>query len=301
MKLLRNENGSAVVIVALGMVVFLSFLALVADVGLFYLKRTQLQNALDAAVLAGSQELPGHPIQAKQIAADYASKNGIDPNTLNIQVALDGKKISVTAQNNVKFNFAKIMGVSQGSVQAQAHAKIAPVSQVTGVVPLAVEEQQFDFGAEYKLKIADPDHGWCGPLALGGNGASTYQDNLANGYQHPIKIGDVLDTENGNMSGPTKKAIETRFDRELHPPCTADNYQRDCPRVVTVPVVSSTSYSGKVKSVTVVGFAAFLIDNVPGNGNDSIISGTFIQTITNAETSDFGTSFGLNGVKLARE
>lgn len=301
MKLLNNERGSAVVLVALSMVVFLSVLALVADVGLYYLKRTQLQNALDAAILAGAQELPSRPLQAKQITAQYASDNGIDPNTLNIQVALDGQKISVTAENDVKFNFAQIMGISQGSVQARSFAKLAPVRQVTGVVPLAIEEQQFDFGTQYALKIAHPDHGWCGALALGGNGASTYEDNLANGYQHPIKIGDILDTKSGNMSGPTKKGIEARFDRELHTPCSATSYQRDCPRIVTIPVVSSTSVQGNVKSVTVVGFAAFLIDNVPGNGNESIISGTFIQAITNGDIGDTGPSFGLNGVKLTRE
>ena len=53
---LKDESGATVVIVALFMVVLLGFAALAIDGGRLYLEKSELQKALDAAVLAGAQE-----------------------------------------------------------------------------------------------------------------------------------------------------------------------------------------------------------------------------------------------------
>ena len=73
---LKDESGATVVIVALFMVVLLGFAALAIDGGRLYLEKSRLQKALDAAVLAGAQELRSSPDKAKSIAIDTAQKNG---------------------------------------------------------------------------------------------------------------------------------------------------------------------------------------------------------------------------------
>lgn len=57
---LKNRQGGAVaVMVGISMVVLVGFLALVLDLGHLYIAKTELQNAADAAALAGAKELNG--------------------------------------------------------------------------------------------------------------------------------------------------------------------------------------------------------------------------------------------------
>ena len=51
----RQEFGQGLVLAALAMVVILGFAAMAIDVGLFLHERRELQNAADAAALAGVQ------------------------------------------------------------------------------------------------------------------------------------------------------------------------------------------------------------------------------------------------------
>lgn len=81
----RSESGQALVLGALLMVVLLGFTALAIDVGFFLRHRAVVQQAVDAAALAGAQVLPDQgSAAAEQTARDYAEKNGIDPDTLEI-------------------------------------------------------------------------------------------------------------------------------------------------------------------------------------------------------------------------
>ena len=53
-KIVKHEDGQVLVIVALLMVVLVGFAALLIDVGAMYLTKTNMQNAADAAALAGA-------------------------------------------------------------------------------------------------------------------------------------------------------------------------------------------------------------------------------------------------------
>ncbi|MDA8235369.1 MAG: Tad domain-containing protein [Clostridia bacterium] len=348
LKLKKEERGSTIVLVAIGMVVFLAFTALVADVGLLYLNRARLANAIDAATLAGVQELPRNPVQARLLASDYAARNGADPDQLNITISSDNQSIRVESAKTVNLFFAKAIGISTGEVAVGAEAKVGPITSAMGIAPLSVVEQQFQSDKLYFLKdgagnnyqksntyedndldgilnnqdddddndgirddldddddndgIMDRDdsgHGWFGPLSLGGNGESRYRDNLQTGYQNELKIGMVVDTETGNMSGGTRYGIEYRINRCPHTPrCTVDTYHRDCPMVMYIPVIRAPSGPGQVSQVEIVGFAAFLVAEVPGTGANSVIKGYFINTVMPGEIDFTQTSYGLSGVKL---
>lgn len=295
-----EEKGSVALITALGLVVFLGMLAFVSDIGILYLHKTRLANAVDSAVMAGAQELPDSAWQAQQVAKSYGLDNGLEENQAQVQVDTDARGLSVTAKRSVSLFFAQVIGINQGTVQATASAKVGVITGVTGVAPLAVEQQDFVFGQEYTLKEGHGMYGWFGPLSLAGNGNSRYEANLKYGYQGEIKIGDTLPTETGNMSGGTRRGIEYRMSQCPHGGVHNNPDEvRDCPMILIIPVIAAVPDSlGQPKMVKVVGFAAFLPQEVGGNGNESIIKGTFIRAVIPGDISFGQTDYGVRGVKL---
>src|SRR2546425_11815719 len=56
----RNQAGSILVVVAAGIVVLIGIAGLAIDMGMLYNVRTDLQNAMDAAAMAGASQLNGN-------------------------------------------------------------------------------------------------------------------------------------------------------------------------------------------------------------------------------------------------
>lgn len=107
------------------MVVLLGFTALAIDVGFFLRHRALVQQAVDAAALAGAQELPGSQAGAEQAAKDYAEKNGVDPDSVEVEfrctsgyaIACDPSEdkwdtIQVSGQLDVPFFFAPVLALA---------------------------------------------------------------------------------------------------------------------------------------------------------------------------------------------
>lgn len=74
----HREQGQALVLFTMLLAVFVILMVLVIDGGFFMAKRREAQNVVDAAALAGAQELPDDPLAAEQIARDYAALNGYE-------------------------------------------------------------------------------------------------------------------------------------------------------------------------------------------------------------------------------
>ncbi|KGK89818.1 hypothetical protein DP73_09300 [Desulfosporosinus sp. HMP52] len=306
-----QERGSVVVIVTLLLTVLLGFCAFVADLGLLYAQKSSLQNSVDAAALAGVQELPDNPSEAESIATEYASKNGVE----NVDIALEAnnKKIIVQATETVPTFFARIWGINEEQISASAKAMMVPPKTLSGAIPLSIQEQEFVYGQKYVLKSGggsgttewylDEDKrnsvmksgeesgtsGWYGVLELSGTGANTYESDLINGYQGDLAVGQILSVKHGNMSGPTADGINTRISRDLRvPKNTIDNYERNAPQIVYIPIVKIISESGNsIHQVQITGFAAFFLEGVGGNGNQSIVTGWFIKALVpNGYTAD---------------
>lgn len=283
-KMDSSTQGSIAILVALGMTVLLGFSALVTDVGLLYAEKAKLQNAVDAAALAGVQELPVDPSAAAQVAQDYAARNGVDQISYSFEA--NNSKIIVTAQKNAPTYFAKIWGINSEQLSATARAMILPPTSMAGAVPLSIQQQNFEYGALYTLKSGSSNQpgqysGWFGALDLSGNGAKAYETDLANGYQGTLSIGQIVDVKHGNMSGPTINGVEARFAQDTRVPRnTFDDHDRNAPEIMYVPIVQVLSSDGNsVQQVKIVGFAAFFLEGIPGNGNESIIQGRFLKTL----------------------
>ncbi len=123
-KEVKHEDGQVLVIVALLMVVLVSFAALIVDVGAMYLTKRNMQNAADAAALAGAQRLP-NVSTAISTAKNYAELNGAEQlnTTVTTPYNSDSKMIEVVITKNVQYSFARVMGFINGNVSARAVAK----------------------------------------------------------------------------------------------------------------------------------------------------------------------------------
>lgn len=302
-----HQRGSIIVIVAIALTALLGLGAIVTDVGVLYVNYSHLQNALDAAALAGVQELPNHPDQAQQIAEDYAAQNGVSP--ISVSFALNNAEIIVQAQQQVPTFFAKIWGIENNTIDTNAKAIMVPPNSLSGAVPLSIQQQSFVYGEEYVLKSGSGDgngngngkdnnndnendgeySGWFGALELSGPGARSYEEDLASGYNGTLSIGQIIDVKHGNMSGPTEQGINARLSEDQRvPQNTFDDFDRDAPEIIYVPIVKVVDSQGSsIQQVQIVGFAAFFLEGVEGNGNDSIVKGRFIKTVvSNGKTSE---------------
>jgi hypothetical protein len=66
------------------LVVVIGFVSLALDIGLFLHERQNVQNAVDAAALAGAQELPDTGTNAQTVAQQWAMANDADLTTLDV-------------------------------------------------------------------------------------------------------------------------------------------------------------------------------------------------------------------------
>ena len=190
----RGESGQALVLGALLMVVLLGFTALTVDVGFFLRHRAVVQQAVDAAALAGAQVLPDQgPAAAEQMARDYAEKNGMDPDTLEVsfrctsgyQLACDPAidkwdTIEVSGSLDVPFFFA-------------------PVLKLTGV------ENKCWFGACPVVETAAGCRGLCGGSPFQAVDVVTIIDHTGS-----MSSSDLANAKEGAL------AMYEYFDADLH-------------------------------------------------------------------------------------
>lgn len=126
---LSNERGSLSIIVAVGITIFMAFCAVVVDVGRISLEKQRLQNALDAAVLAGAQELPDSTVGAQEAAITYFEENGYsEADIQQVEFLNLNKKIRITAVQPVEYTFAKMFQDSDDTT-----VTVSAASQVSTV------------------------------------------------------------------------------------------------------------------------------------------------------------------------
>jgi len=298
-----SERGAVIVVVAVAIVALLGFAAITVDAGSLYVERRRIQDAADAAALAGAQLLPEDPLGAQSLAQALAAQNGADPLQIQVEVSPDNDWIRVRAGDEVEFGLARALGFSEATVTAASRAGVEAVGALQGVQPFGVQGQDFVEGEQYALKLGSqsdpgPYHGNFHALALGSAGAETYAGNIACGYSGRIRLGQELTTEPGNMAGPTARGVQARIDAD--PGATYDTFDDDSPRLVYVPIIDSFDVHGR-NEVQVVGFAAFFLELVGENleGNTATVYGRFCHLVVDGERAGPGApDYGLRVVSL---
>ena len=323
-----RERGVVIIWLALFLLVLLGFGSLSVDMAKLATTRTQLQNAADAAALAGASALdpatgiiqPALAVARAQAAA--ASNKAFikgpqpvllaaadvtfpTPTRVRVKVRREGDESVITT-------LAQVLGVKRLAVSAVATAKVDTTgTALCGIVPLGVspDDKAFEVGCNnvYTLKVGSAGGGkkgggrqkggtgnegqygalnfpQCldrGPCAgMPSTGANTYRCLMTNGYCCPLEIGDVLNTESGNMAGPTSQALDARFDADVVQTeniCYSEYLSRggNGSRVVLVPITDPVWGQARV---TLRGFASFFLRNrVSGGGGD--VRGEFLYRV----------------------
>lgn len=297
MRIILSQKGAGMVLFVSSVVMLLGITALVLDVGLSIYEKEKLSVAVDAASLAATQNLDKSNDVVINTAKQFAALNGVEPSKVITTIAPDRKSVKVETDKEVQYYFAKILGINEGRVTANSSAKAAPLTSYRGVRPLAIVDQELEFNKLYVLKedAGDGLSGNYGPLALGGDGASTYRNNLLYGYTTTVRVGDTVYTQTGNITQATRSGIDYLIGSD--PYSTYYNVSQDSLRIITIMIVDTLDLSGK-KPIKVLGFASFYLEGLSGSGGHTEIVGRFIRHVAEGDSSDAQTDYGLRGVKL---
>lgn len=299
-RLLKSEDGQVIVLVAILMTAFIGFLALVIDVGSIYLVKNRLQKTADAAVLAGAQELPNDFEKARIELNKTIEFNQENPNNFTATSNESNTMLEVIGKKKATLYFAKVLGIEEPEIQVKARAELLPLSVGKGTIPLGIQPStDLNFGSTQMLKVSDSASGNFGAIALTGPGAKDYKTDLKNGYQFDLKVGTILDTQTGQLAGPTNEAVSERISK--CPGASFDDYPSGCSRVVLVPIYEPVSTDkNQIKQVRVVGFGTFFLDSVSSTSEGAVVTGYFIRATHKGESSSALADFGTYSFKLTQ-
>lgn len=301
-KVLKEETGSSIVLVGLAMLVLLAILGLVIDGGSLFMTKSHLQKVANAAVLSGAQELTTTENEVRKVVDQVLNDHTESASLKSISIKLQDE-VRVNLTKEVPLNFSKLFGFSSAPVKVQAAAEVRAMSEAKGAAPLGIDDSvPMEFFKEYKLKVGphDNESGVFGILALGGTGAKTYEENLRNGYQDPVAIGDIIDTQTGNIAGKTRSVIQ-----ELVNACSVTEEEmkaganpRDCQRILLIPVYTPhDNDQNQMKSIKVTGFAYFYVKE-PMDKKSTEITGMFIKRTGTGHVDETIENNGAYGIRL---
>lgn len=266
-----RQRGVALVLFTIGTLAILGVAGLAVDLGLAYIARTRVQNAVDAAALTAARHLSLHAspgLAASAAQAAYAlNQAGLDP-AIVPQVEMSPTlvpfnpagsapkfvRVSVTAMPS-PLRFASVLPGIGGSIGLDAVAVAGPIplGQICNALPLAVcgtgadtdcsDGACFGLGPnEFEIKgdARSLGPGNYGLLVLDCVGANCVRDGMAGGSELCFEDGGTVLTQPGVASGAAAQGLNTRFGVYQGPVSAAD-YPPD---VVTrhVPALTHAQY-----------------------------------------------------------
>lgn len=297
-KLLKNESGQAIVLVALMFVVLFGFSAVAIDCGRVAIEKEQLQNTADAAALAGAQDLP-NTSTAVSTAENYAELNRAQSSETTATAPYNGDstKIEVVCSRQVEYTFARVLGFNNTTVSAKAVASNTGASSgISGLRPWAVQSKYkemggkkgdtwtgnwldytYTYGLEFELKAGGGggSNGYYGVAAFGNQNASSgdvYKKNISDGYDGIVMIGDYIEDGPGNKN--VKNVINDLMTASGDTEGDYTKATKGNSRVVFVPKVDPTN-------LQVIGFAAIYLKSVDNQG---YITANFLYDTTWSES-----------------
>lgn len=131
----RDDGGYVAILVAIALPLFVVLAALAVDVANWYAQAQRVQQAADAAALAGSVYLPLDPGAARTSALDYARRNGYDAASGGVmvtpaQLVDQPSRLRVTISARVSNVFGAIFGRPTTTITRTA------VADYSGPIPL---------------------------------------------------------------------------------------------------------------------------------------------------------------------
>ncbi|MEH7886309.1 Tad domain-containing protein [Bacillus sp. JJ1609] len=272
-----EESGNTLILAALSLFVLLSLAGLAIDGGMLYMTKAELQKTANAAVLSGAQELTNNEGEVDEITRSIVAAHNDGSAIENISIEME-KKVAIDLSKTVPLAFSKLFGKESVNVRAHSAAELRTMGRAEGAAPLGIDDSiPLEFYKEYQLKVdsGGVEYGNFGVLALGSTGASSYEENLRNGYQEELAVNDIISTQTGNIAGKTREIIKEKVNG--CPELPRDIHDRDCSRIILIPVYTPYNHDvNQVKEVKITGFAYFYITD-PMDSKDTSIKGMFIE------------------------
>jgi Flp pilus assembly protein TadG len=215
------------------------------DISRFYLVKTELQNAADAAALAAVSALNGADtgIDKAITAATVTIQNKYDFNKTGVTIAdvqfsqtLDGGYVPAsgakgqsdkirfvkvtTAQSPVGISFASVVLGPTKNISAEATAGYSvPLNEICNFLPISVIDYGTPITAGNTYTFRAQSGSFISPgnyqiLALAGSGGADARVGLGAGVDACAGPGDeyAVDTKTGVTAGAVRQGINTRFD-----------------------------------------------------------------------------------------
>ncbi|MEA2206619.1 MAG: hypothetical protein QOE77_3395 [Blastocatellia bacterium] len=245
----KGERGSVLALSAIGMMALLLAVGLGVDISHLYLAKTDLQNAADAAALAGASALNSSPggiteavTRATTAMNNYEFNKSGTPNVsfpgdqVKFAVNLDGayvdeltargiaaniRFVKVTSQESpVGMTMASVVLGSSRNITATATAGLSvPINVYCNFIPLSVIDYDIPMtpGQTYTIRAAtggSPSPGNYQILAIAGPGGVDVGFGIGAGVDACAEKGATysVDTKPGVTAGKVRTGINSRFD-----------------------------------------------------------------------------------------
>lgn len=241
----KRERGSILATSAIAMLAVLLAVGLGIDISRFYLSKSELQNAADAAALAGVSGLNGGaPGITEATNRAVTAMNKYDFNNTGVTfpranvlfaVNLNGPYMSegsaTLSPTNIRFvrvttepspvpvSFASfVLGNSKDLTATATAGYSVPLNVICPWLPAFVLDYADDpitEGRTYTFRLEGGDHISPGnyqllaPIQSGGSGD---REGMANGVNWCISVGSEVQTKPGVTAGAIRQGINTRFD-----------------------------------------------------------------------------------------
>ncbi len=278
----KSERGQAFVLAAVAMVMLMGMAALVLDVGNWFRDKRRLQGTVDAAALAGAQQLPTDAAGARAQALTYANKNGGDVAGADIIVTsqyMPNDTIEVNGRRNDSGIFSKVIGFSGANITAHAKALVEPPTGALHVAPMVVfcdhpliqncnnnHTPQFNVPTTMNY---DPmgAPGAFGMLDLNGEGGTVGSSDEANwisqGYDKYLGLGKYPSDPGAKFSSQNiQSALQGRLNT-----------------VLLFPVYKTLDGGGSNAQYDIVGWIGFYLTGYTVQGNGARLTGYFTTYI----------------------
>ncbi len=243
----RRERGATLVLAVVGMLALIAMAGLALDTAHVLLNKSRLQNALDAAALAGAKSLAlfaSTGTATTDASANFALNVAQYPELKRANLSLT-TEFSTTlkpftpgaagpyvrasiAAFTTQMSLVAVLGINSMNVAGSAVAGPSPaLTTACNIVPVvmcstkAAGPPLYGYTQDQVVGLNQTagNAGTIGPgnyglLALGGSGANNVKNNLAGSYGSCASIGPAgVPTEPGVAAGPVSDGINTRFNQ----------------------------------------------------------------------------------------
>lgn len=321
----RGHEGAVIIIVAASLVLLIAIAALAIDIGQLYASRNELQNAADAAALAACRKLG--EVHKSGVALDEAViKNvAIDVAAENVaageSISISGDSIEVgcwnaeelsfkedcsnsawstmkknavkvvagrTGENGITTFFARVIGIDQVAVSADATAALSGLSKIDEgeLIPVGISDYwyQYDWASEGKEFCGQPIKFRPTGNMEGCAGWHTFEmspsntDTLRGIFEGMLSTTPTPEASTEDYIVPTGGNISNAFCHPNKPDLEAVYLDRRDPITkewkASVVVYEAGDCSNPNQNMNILGFSTAIITNV--NCDDDIIEARVI-------------------------